>query len=149
MQNILADYLLFTSQHLFVTNNVAWMYSWECDLISINKNNMLYEYEIKISRADFKQDFKKRKHIFLENKYQGYHMPNYFSYVINGFDVDISELPKYAGLIKIEGDTVIRVKNPQKLHKEEPMKCDIRLLTKGISIRYWKLRNSEQMSLGL
>ncbi len=63
MQNILSHHLLFTTQHQFVTCNVAWMYSWECDLISVNKG-MIHEYEIKVSRADFKQDFKKRKHIF-------------------------------------------------------------------------------------
>ena len=52
----------------------------EMDVMSVNKSNMLYEFEIKISRADFKADFKKRK-------WENYAVPitlltpNYFSYV--------------------------------------------------------------------
>lgn len=140
MQNIMANYLLFTTQHEFVTCNVAWMYSWECDLISIN-NGMVYEYEIKVSKSDFKQDLKKKKHNRLENGCRWNRLPNYFTYVINGFDVDLNELPKYAGLIVIENNIVKRIKRAPKLHDNKYKDYDFTLLLKGISIRYWKLRN--------
>ena len=40
----------------------------ECDVISISKSNYIYEYEVKISRSDFKADFKKPKHTLINEK---------------------------------------------------------------------------------
>lgn len=37
---------------------------WECDVLRVTKAGMLYEYEIKTSKADFRKDAKK--------EYQGY-----------------------------------------------------------------------------
>lgn len=45
---------------------------WECDMVSITPAGYLHEFEIKISRADFKNDFKKgAKHIAMESNYNG------------------------------------------------------------------------------
>ena len=42
----------------------------ECDVLGINRNEYIFEYEIKRSRADFKADFKKtHKHFKLKNKH--------------------------------------------------------------------------------
>lgn len=44
-----------------------FVYHWESDYIAITKNGYVYEVEIKISRADFLNDFKHKeeKHLLL------------------------------------------------------------------------------------
>jgi hypothetical protein len=48
------------------------VFAWESDSLAITKSKYAYEFEIKISRADFKNDFKhkKVKHQMLEGTYQ-------------------------------------------------------------------------------
>lgn len=78
--------------HEIVIPNVSWSYLlWEADLVSVTKARYLYEFEIKISHADFKADFTKRKHWHFKdcvrvkkpNPYgkRKLRIPNYFTYV--------------------------------------------------------------------
>ena len=42
---------------------------FECDFLSVTRSDFLHEYEIKVSKSDFKADFKKTaKHLLLEGK---------------------------------------------------------------------------------
>ena len=86
-----------------------------------------------------------------ENKIWQGNKPNYFFFVINGFTIDVDALPDYAGLIIIEDNIVKRIKNPEKLHGGKISHCGLKLLTRGISIRYWMLRkyNQEQINIKL
>ena len=81
MQNALNSFFAFGS----VKYNIDGLYvfDWESDKLLETKSGYIYEFEIKISRADFKNDFKhkKDKHIILE---------------YNGEDLfDKKYLPKY------------------------------------------------------
>lgn len=74
--------------------------SWECDILEVTKSGYSHEYEIKISRADFKVDKLKQKHG--ENKYdtlQAGKRVNYFSYVCPHGLITPDEVPEWAGLI--------------------------------------------------
>lgn len=57
--------------HFFATHKYKadglYVFSWESDKLIWTKSGYIYEFEIKISRADFKNDFKhkKEKHIVL------------------------------------------------------------------------------------
>jgi hypothetical protein len=52
--------------HKYQLSNV-YMFDWESDLFSITKSGYCWEFEIKISRSDFKADSKKiRKHSCLK-----------------------------------------------------------------------------------
>ena len=57
--------------HFFATHKYKadglYVFSWESDKLIWTKSGYIYEFEIKISRADFKNDFKhkKEKHILL------------------------------------------------------------------------------------
>lgn len=72
---------------------------WEADILIITKADILYEYEIKISRTDFKKDTKdkKQKHHCLQ-KGIGL-IPNYFYYCCPAELIKEQEIPEYSGLI--------------------------------------------------
>lgn len=83
----------------YVAENL-FIYKWESDLWFLTKSNLAYEIEIKITKADFKNDFKKQdKHIILETKEQKQLKPNFFYYAVPENLIDVSEIPDYAGLI--------------------------------------------------
>jgi len=59
-------------QNFMVSNK--HLHAWhECDFISISKADYLTEYEIKVSKSDYKRDFiaKKVKHAWFEGKRNG------------------------------------------------------------------------------
>jgi len=80
--------------------------TWECDVLKVSTSGHLYEYEVKVSRADFKADFNKTmgsvrygtltsKHdILLQGK-----RVNRFYYVVPEGLIDHAEVPGQCGLI--------------------------------------------------
>ena len=89
--------------YVAVMPNVSWSWLlWEADLIGVLKSNRWAEYEIKISKSDFQNDFKKFKHIYLSgNPIHTARVPNYFWYVAPIKAVPLC-IPDYAGLIEVE-----------------------------------------------
>lgn len=80
--------------------NVKYLISdWELDVISLNKRNYLTEYEIKLTRSDFKADFKKKKWRIFSNPNGFLKCANYFYYVCPENLIKVDELPPFAGLI--------------------------------------------------
>ena len=59
-----------------------YIFDWESDKLLETRSGYIYEFEVKISRADFKNDFKhkKDKHIILEGeeKYGDKYLPKYY-----------------------------------------------------------------------
>jgi hypothetical protein len=76
---------------------------FEADILEITKAGYSYEYEVKVSRADFKQDVLKRKYNILKHDLlkNGSHV-NYFSYVVPEGLILIDEVPEFAGLIYVK-----------------------------------------------
>ena len=64
-KNIQEALLSFVYNHKYVLFN-SYVFAWESDLFSITKTGTIYEFEIKISKADFKKDFEKDKHKFFK-----------------------------------------------------------------------------------
>jgi hypothetical protein len=111
--------------HKYQINN-SFIYEWESDFFTITELDYAFEYEIKVSRGDFKDDFnKKEKHIILESSefVENYKRPNKFFYATPKNLLATSEIPAYAGLIEI--DPVDRIANIVKdapyLHKEKSL----------------------------
>ena len=120
IQNALHNWRL-KMNHPFISPN-ATLPSGEADLLSVTKAGFVYEHEIKISRADFKNDFKHKeeKHVWMRDakKLKGeclrhvfsnqrwlrntkavpLHCPNYFIYVCPKDLIAVKEVPEYAGL---------------------------------------------------
>jgi len=79
---------------------------YEADLLSLTTSDYVHEYEIKISRSDFKADQnKKNKHYIYQNAEKGFgpaRIPSRLYYVIPAGMVSIEEVPTHAGLIEIK-----------------------------------------------
>ena len=109
----------------------------EADVLGINRNDYIYEYEIKRSRADYRADFKKDyKHRKLKEKestrtYAEWKngkktggtvtyivIPNRFYYVCVKDLIKKDEIPEYAGLIYVEDRGSFKeIKKAPLLHK--------------------------------
>ena len=101
IQDKLSALFMSESNVKYRCENLFVFKKWESDLILITKSNLIYEFEIKISKADFNNDFKKKteKHkILLENK-ENIQKPNYFYYAVPENLINEQEIPEYAGLI--------------------------------------------------
>ena len=123
IQRKLGGFLSMSTQKYVMEN--LYVFSWESDKLIMTRSDMLYEFEIKISRSDFKADFKKKdKHVILEGKEEfvpsydkildcwkplheeyykvsRYKKPHYFYYAVPEGLIDASEVPEYAGLIYV------------------------------------------------
>jgi hypothetical protein len=128
-----------------VAENLTYFFTGELDVASVNKSGYVSEFEVKVSRSDFKADAKKRKWQYYEYCLQHplttrARVSNYFTYVCPASDKPIiteNELAPYMGLIYVAEDgrlTIIR--KPKLIHK---YKHDIvKLLTKMLTVNNWK-----------
>lgn len=63
--------------------NNLYVFNWESDKLIITRSGLTYEFEIKISRSDFKNDFKHKvdKHTILSSSFDGNkYMPLFWEY---------------------------------------------------------------------
>lgn len=135
---------LYEKGHSPITTRFTGMGLQECDVISVSKSDYIYEYEIKISRQDFKKDFIKEKHNHILNEKFTYtrkgellfRVCNYFNYVVPKDLVTIEEVPEYAGLIYINEDFTFEiVKKPKLIHKTKATTGFIRQLAHNLSCK--------------
>lgn len=95
------------SNPMYVINNLH-IYDWESDFLAITRSLYAYEVEVKMSKQDFFNDFKKdKKHKVLKDgiiKAGGVisYPPNYFYYACPPNMIDVSEVPSYTGLIYVD-----------------------------------------------
>ena len=107
---------LYEKGHSPISTHVTGCGLAECDVISISKADFIYEYEVKISKSDFKADFKKKKHkLMTERKSVNesknfYFIANYFYFVVPENLISIDDIPEYAGLIYLCGDKFKQIK---------------------------------------
>ena len=133
------------------------VYDWESDVLKITKSGYAYEFEIKISRGDFKNDFKhkKKKHLLLENKENNSKMPSYFYYVVPEGLVTEDEVPEYAGLIYVHA-TIIgnsrvyyqfqEIKAAPKLHTNKIDENNLKLIDKFYyNYIHWKHKHEKDL----
>ncbi len=143
---------LYEKQHSPITTHFTGYGLSECDVISISKSNYIYEHEVKISRSDFKADFKKGKHklmterksiierLIKENnemvKDTWYFTPNYFYFVVPKNLISIEEIPEYAGLMYILDDFNFEIiKKAPLIHKEKATYNFIRKLSHNLTCK--------------
>lgn len=94
-----------------------YVFNWESDLLFLTQSGYWYEIEIKISRSDFFNDFKKeyggtKKSDILRSPDRM--SPNYFYYAVPKGLVSSDEIPSYAGLIEVSSiGWNIKVKAPK------------------------------------
>lgn len=120
-QALLKDYYL--RGHQYCCTNFSGCGYCEADVFTINKGRYISEFEVKISRADFKKDSKKvHKHGTLSGvikNNQFHRSPNRFYYVCPENLIKLEEIPVYAGLIYYKDGLLIEIKTAPLLHKEK------------------------------
>ena len=129
---------LFEAGHTPICANFQTMALHECDIISVNSNGFLSEFEIKVSVSDFKADFKKKaKHQTLQhgpfakvtkNGELTHYACSYFYYVCPACLIREDMVPAYAGLIWVHANGRVDTKiQAPLLHK---YKADAKLIKK-------------------
>ncbi len=106
------------AKSVLVMGNVTILGSpWEADVISVTNAYFWHEYEIKVTRADFRQDFQKqisgfsKKSMKKHDVYAGSEIvtrwgdviprPKSFSFVVPKGLLDGLEVPKHCGMIEV------------------------------------------------
>ena len=82
----------------------VYIFEWESDKFIETRSGYIYEFEIKVSKSDFKNDFKHKedKHIILEGAkaYKDEYLPKYYRLIEEnrkrGGDWAVNEFKKYA-----------------------------------------------------
>lgn len=100
IQKHLIDYCKRGFYDIVIPNFFYGLY--ECDLFQVSKSGYITEYEIKISRSDFFNDFKKNggaKHKAFDSPEFCHLRANRFVYVVPEGLVSVDEVPAYAGLL--------------------------------------------------
>ena len=136
MELILARFFNYR-QHMIVPN-VSWgFHIHECDLFIITKAHYAYEVEIKISKKDLKNDFKKR------HKHSDNRIRKLFFAIPKELNNDdcIKNIPERAGVIVVENNRCFIVRRAE-INKGAKKLSDqdcINISRLGV-LRYWKLR---------
>lgn len=143
---------LYEKQHSPITTKFSGYGLSECDVISITKSDYICEYEIKISRSDFKADFNKEKHkLMLEKKCikerlikennemikdTWYLTCNYFNFVVPKDLIRVDEVPEYAGLIYMDENLNFEIiKKAPLIHKTKASNNFIRQLSHNLTCK--------------
>lgn len=121
-QRLLESYYIGRRNHALVITNVYFPYH-EADFLTVDKNDYLTEVEIKVSKWDYLNDFKKEeKHEKMRSKKDLSQIPNYFYYAV---PVDLEQevmetlgVPDYAGLIILGTGGCYIKKKCKRLHNE-------------------------------
>lgn len=142
--------------HELVVPN-SCLFGWESDVVSVNRTGFISEFEIKVSRSDFKQDAKKERARLLVDPVERsalfgdrtHPRPNYFFYAVPEGLIQPEEVPDYAGLVyvckRVEGHhlyygTAREIKPAARLHREKISDWQRNQLCRALSGRYWRQR---------
>ena len=113
-----------------IDNAFIFSYDWESDFFCTNREGYSFEFEVKISRADFKADLKKNKHqLFTKGTFTQTHngnskeiekkfIPNRFYYAVPEGLITKEEVPEYAGLITV-GSHISIIKRAPFIHRRK------------------------------
>jgi len=145
IQNALYFYRKRRGDKFFAPN---FYFKWETDFLAVTSSFQVYEYEIKISRADFKADLKKNeKHrTYKEGKLVAL-IPNRLYYACPEGLLCEEEIPSYAGLVWFQPShrsiRPIEVKKAPSLHRQPATAELIRKIGVSLMYRYWRMRTKK------
>jgi hypothetical protein len=159
IQNTLAMDCFDRGHVMTVPNNTTGILS-EADLLSLTPTHFIHEFEIKLSKSDFRADFKNKhfKHQKFgqlltqdEEEKKPYYCPNYYWFVMPENLLPLESIPDYAGLIYVKerehknlfGTLKVgleTVKRAPRLHSTKLEDKWIEKLHNTLKNRYWSLR---------
>lgn len=113
-------------KHHIVIENFTPFHRYEYDVMSISKSEMVCEFEIKVSRSDFKTQKEKTKQFNYSKQITDGRaeqldkskvlVPNYFSYCCPDGLIKEDEVPKFAGLYYLKDGIIREIKSPKRIH---------------------------------
>lgn len=128
--------------HKLIAPNIFLHYS-EADLITVQVSGYVNEIEIKLTKADFKRDFKKRKHKYMaeaKSARSKLHLPNYFwfAFPLSILPVIDFEIPDYYGLITFNEDGHPNIYRRAKIiHKKKITHKQIAQIARSLMFKLW------------
>ncbi len=144
------------ARHSYFVPNAFWK-NFECDVLSLVSTGFTYEFEIKVSRADFLRDIKKKSDIVTgrneygqllfenHNKFADAHFKNrtnYFYYVCPENLIKQEEIPERAGLIyytqkhKWPQHNLTFIKKAKRIHNQKVTFDDLFYFLKKQTFKY-------------
>lgn len=148
-----APLLRNTRDIALVPNSMALGY--EADLLRLNENRVLTEFEVKLSRADFLADAQKSKHYWyarVRDPKSGFEpvlgsgytrVPHYFNYLAPPDVVDLDRVPEYAGVIVVTGNQTQVLRRPRRLLKAAVPERTVDHILRSQCRRYWDERSTD------
>lgn len=159
----------FESNSRYMVSNVyAFDHHYlETDFLLVKENGYIYDIEIKISKSDFKADFKKKKHEVLKSGFitaQSYYTrteedklvrynkgdkveierPNRFYFCVPENLITKEDVPDYAGLFYVnEFGDIRKVKEAKLLHKDKRLKEIESILCRKFYYSYLTLKEQK------
>jgi hypothetical protein len=129
-----------------ITPNVH-LFGWESDLVGLTGSGYVVEYEIKISRSDYRRDQEKKRHRMLlsHTSTAGANMrtakfPCRFFYACPPGLIAEDTLPRYAGLVYVTPSGIDRQTNAPRLTKTKARKSQRTTLAKSLMWDAWTKR---------
>jgi hypothetical protein len=137
------------SSNNLVVPNIGGGYG-EIDVLKLTRSGYTYEYEIKISKNDFKADNKKiEKHQNYSDVYNNIPrlwwggkskdregIPNYFIYVAPKGIIPIEKIPDYAGFYEIDNNYLKCIKKAPKIHREKHWNYWVGKIARSLNAKY-------------
>lgn len=133
----------FKSHEIMSHNTYALQARLEADFLSVTKSGYVHEVEIKISKSDFKADFKKvsgktLKHDLIKCG----ELANYFWFCTPLNLLDLSDIPDYCGLIeffvdKRHGVQLLVRRNAPKIHANKVKDSVKTAILRSMYYRAW------------
>jgi hypothetical protein len=129
-----------------LTPNVH-LFGWESDVIGITSSGYVVEWEIKISRADFRRDFSKKRHsdllstVLSEGPLQRTaSVPSRFFYACPPGVIAEEEVPEYAGLAYVRPSGLGRETTAPRMTRSKARKSQRTALAKSLMWDAWTKR---------
>ena len=140
-------------------------YGWECDLFAVTRSNMFVEFEIKITRSDFRADslkgvadFTRHQRISSDRRTKYERLtacdpagPSRFFYVVPADMIKPEEVPNWAGLIYVHRHasiyrplTIGTAKPAPKLHREKVADRVVQHMASVMYWRFWSIRTGQK-----
>ena len=153
VQKILVQTKFDRLKNLVVPNCCRFTYG-EADLIVVRPSGWVDEVEVKVSKADFRRDFKTKnvKHGIMAGEYQrecGYEymtIRRFWFAMPHALAVELlEEVPDYAGLVGVSGTAAVTssrsaltlTKAPVLPNAKKATREEIYQVVKNLSARYW------------
>ena len=136
---------------------------WEADILLIDNNGFSHEIEIKLSKSDFKNDFKKKytnqktgeKFLKHDKIGCGDYICNSFSFLLPMGMLEHKDIPEHCGIIEFYHDednwetTFYKMREPKAIHQDSYWKlCDkdhfIRNMARSLLIKKFELKGRKE-----